>query len=116
MTYARCFNEHRDPSLPEISEATGAILETIWEDDYESFGLVNPLDDPEGFRLVKKLDELVRKSGCRTPTDEEVARWKEDGWHSAEATDSDADVVAALCKAEAFAPLDELFHLFVDPN
>lgn len=78
------FNEHRDASLPELAEATCALLEVVWEDDYESFGLVNPSDDPALFAVVTKLDTAVRADFIPVLSAEEIAAVKEEGWHDAE--------------------------------
>jgi hypothetical protein len=78
------FNEHRDASLPELAEATCALLEVVWEDDYESFGLVNASDDPALFAVVTSLDAAVRADSIPVLSREEIAAVKEEGWHDAE--------------------------------
>lgn len=108
------FNRYRSPALPELSPATCAILETVWTDDYESFGLISPEEDAEAFALVDSLQLLVNHSGVRVLTDGEIQRWKDDGWHNSEDGDSDHDVVVLLAEYGVFEILDQLFHAFTD--
>lgn len=60
---SQLFNSHRDSRVPELCDRTCEILSQIWEDDFESFELVNPEDDPVFYVMLIELDKSVRKNG-----------------------------------------------------
>jgi hypothetical protein len=39
---------------------TYKLLESLWEDDYESFGLISPSEDNESFEMIKKVDINIK--------------------------------------------------------
>jgi hypothetical protein len=61
--YSHSFNEWRDETLlPKggLHGVTCLLLDGLWQDDYESFALVNSEEEPELSALVEKLDAFVR--------------------------------------------------------
>ena len=55
--------KYQSTDLPVLDNKTYDLINTVWEDDYESFGLVNPDDDYASYTLVVALDKLVREDG-----------------------------------------------------
>lgn len=108
------FNRYRDSSMPELAPATCSLLEVIWEDDYESFGLLNPVDDEMSFDLVKKLDELVRRHSLPVLADEVGTALRENGWTDLDEDDLGWAEVGLLADAGALRIMDDLWMLWND--
>lgn len=83
-TLSDAFNRFRSSDLPPISEAVAALLEVVWYDDYESFGLINSEEDPASVELVKRLIATVERDAVPVLSDAEVEALKEAGWHDAD--------------------------------
>ena len=96
-----CYNSNRSADLPELAEATCALLEVVWEDDYESFALVSKDEDPGLLCMVKALDLAVRADSLPVLSDAEIAALKEEGWHDAD-SDLALDAIAKIQTADGY--------------
>ena len=113
------FNRYRSPALPELQTATAALLEVVWEDDFESCGLVSPTEDKPLFDLVVALDAAVIAEKSPTLSEEEITALKESGWHDAEGV-----ALAAMDKfqtedgypSKVWAILEDIFTTLMDAD
>lgn len=104
----RAFMQYQDKRVPVLSPATYTLLDCLWEDDYESWGLVNQDDDPQGLKMVLAFDALVRRQCIRPLNRREVARMQAGGWHDQRpASPLTVDPYGTVLHA-----MDDLFHLF----